>query len=174
MGMFDIIYNVPVSCSRCGDERLKSVQFKCGPQLLMGYEFGKDKIKMNWTYEFYGSIIDEDKKIIGGIATCQKCKEESDKKMGELIQDARNKGELNIPEGAELLIECEINGEDALGVILRRLDKVYGGNRNIELFEVAITLNDNNVPIYAETIDEERQKELAGKHARRIKEHKKG
>ena len=155
--MFDIICNVPVKCPRCGDEWPKSVQIKCGPQILWRYEFGKDKIKIDWTYEFYGSIIDEDKKIIGGIATCENCKNEVQEMRNELLQEAKNKGEIKIPEGAEFLIECEIDGKGALGVILDRLDKVYGGNKNIELFHVAITLSDNNVPMSAETIGEEKQ-----------------
>lgn len=155
MGMFDTIYNVPAKCPRCGDEGPKSTQFKCGPQLLLTYEFGKDRIKMNWTYEFYGSIIDEEKKIIRGIATCIKCREESNAKMDELIQEARDEGKLKCPEGAKYLFECEIGGKDALGVILRKLDKVYGGNRNIELFDVVITLDDNNVAVSAEPIGKE-------------------
>jgi len=144
-----------VKCPRCGDEGLKSVQFKCGPQLLLGYEFGKDRIKMDWTYEFYGSIIDEEKKIIRGIATCPKCREESSAKMDELIQEARDKGRLKCPEEAKYLFECEINGKDALGVILRKLDKVYGGNRNIEVFEVTIRLDKDNIAVSAEPIGEE-------------------
>lgn len=157
MGMFDTIYNVPVKCPRCGDEGPKPVQFKCGPQLLWGYEFGKDRIKINWTYEFYGSIIDEDKKIIRGIATCQNCKEEVKETIDELVHEAENKGRLKCSEGAKYLFECDIDGENAIEVISRILDKVYGGNRNIELFDVAIILNDKNVPIYAEIMGEEKQ-----------------
>lgn len=104
MGMFDTIRNVPVKCPRCGNEGSKSVQIKSGPQNLSSYEFGKDKIKINWTYEYYGSIIDEDKKMIRGIAICEKCEEKS-----------------------------------ALG-------------SNIGLFDVAITLNENNIPIVVDII----------------------
>jgi hypothetical protein len=152
MGMFDIIYNVPVKCPRCGDEEPKSVQIKSGPQNLSEYEFGKDKIKINWTYEYYGSIIDEDKRIIRGIATCEKCKEETNKKMEDLIKDAKKKGEIKAPEGEGYLFQCEIEGKSALGVMLKRLDDAYDGNRNIELFEVAIWLNEQNVPIATDQI----------------------
>ena len=152
--MFDTIYNVPIKCPRCGDERPKSVQIKCGPQNLFEYEFGKDKIKINWTYEYYGSIIDEYKKKIRGIATCKKCREETSKRMDQLIEDAQKKGEVKVPEGAKYLFECEINGQDALGVMLKRLDEEYDGNRDVELFEVAITLNDDNIPISAEVVTE--------------------
>lgn len=152
MGMFDTIYNVPAKCPRCGDERPKLVQIKSGPQILSEYEFGKDKIEINWTYEYYGSIIDEDKKIIRGIATCEKCKEEKNKKMDDLIKDAKKKGEIKVPEGGGNLLQCEIEGKSALGVILKRLDGVYGSDRNIELFDVAITLNEKSVPIVVDTI----------------------
>ncbi len=157
MGMYDTIDNVSVKCPRCGDTGLKSVQIKSGPQNLFEYEFGKEKILINWTYEYYGSIIDVDKKIIRGIATCDKCKEESSAKMNELVQEAKNKGEIEAPEGAKYLFECEIDGKDALGVILKRLDDIYGGNRNIVLFEVAITLNHDNIPIFAEAIKEKEE-----------------
>jgi hypothetical protein len=151
MGMFDTIYNVPVKCPRCGDSGSKSVQIKSGPQNLLEYEFGKDKIKINWTYEYYGSIIDEEKRIIRGIATCEKCKEETNKKMDDLIKNAKKKGEIKTPEGGELF-QSEIEGKSALGVMLKRLDDTYGGNRNIELFEVAIWLNEQNVPIAVDQI----------------------
>jgi hypothetical protein len=149
MGMFDTIYNVPVKCPRCGDEGPKSVQIKSGPQNLFEYEFGKDKIDIDWTYEYYGSIIDKDKRIIRGIATCEKCREETNKKMDDLIKDAKRKGEIKVPEGGEYLFQCEIEGKNALGVILKRLDDIYGGNKNIEIFDVAIWLNEKNVPIAA-------------------------
>ena len=61
MGMFDTIHNVPVKCPRCGDEGPKSVQIKSGPQILYAYEFGKDKIDIDWDYECYGSVIDREK-----------------------------------------------------------------------------------------------------------------
>ncbi len=148
--MFDIIYNVPVKCPRCTDERPKSVQIKSGPQNLLEYEFGKDKIEVDWTYEYYGSIIEKDKKIIRGIATCEKCREDSDKKMDDLIRDAKKKGEIKAPEDGGYLFQCEIEGN--LGVLSKRLDDVYNGNRNIELFEVAIWLNKENVTIAVDQI----------------------
>ncbi len=113
MGMFDIIYNVPVKCPRCTDERPKSVQIKSGPQNLLEYEFGPD-----------------------------------------LIRDAKKKGEIKAPEDGGYLFQCEIEGKSALGVLLKRLDDVYNGNRNIELFEVAIWLNKENVPIAVDQIVE--------------------
>lgn len=152
MGMFDTIYNVPVKCSRCGDTGPKSVQIKSGPQNLNDYEFGKDEIPINWTYEYYGSVIDIKKRIIRGIATCEKCKEETNKKMDDLIKDANKKGEIKVPEGDGYLFQCEIEGKSALGVMLNRLDEAYGGNSNIELFHVAISLNENYVPIAADPI----------------------
>lgn len=152
MGMFDTIYNAPVKCPRCGDDDPKPIQIKCGPQILWEYEFGKDKIRVNWTYRYYGSIIDEDKKIIGGIATCKHCKIEASEVMDELITEAKNKKEIE-PEDARFLAECKINGKSALKVMQNRLAAVYEGNRDIELFGVAITLDDNNVPIHAEVIE---------------------
>lgn len=154
MGMYDTINNVPVKCPRCGDTGPKSVQIKSGPQNLDEYEFGKDEIPINWTYKYYGSVIDRKKRIIGGIATCEKCKEELKKKMDELIQEAKNKKEIKVPkgDGPKYLVECEIDGKDALKVILDRLDGVYGDDRNIELFDVAISLNEDYVPITADPI----------------------
>lgn len=154
MGMYDTINNVPVKCPRCEDTGPKSVQIKSGPQGLLTYEFGKDEIPINWTYEYYDAVIDRKKRIIGGIATCNKCKEESKKKMDELIQEAKNKKEIKVPdgEGPKYLIECEIGDRGALGVILDRLDDAYGGNRNIELFNVAIFLNEDYMPIVADPI----------------------
>jgi programmed cell death protein 5 len=134
------------------DSGPKSVQIKSGPQNLFTYEFGKDEIEIDWTYGYYGSIIDEDKKIIRGIAICEKCKEETNKKMDDLIEDAKKKGEIKAPEGGRYLFQCEIEGKSALGVILKRLDDIYDGNRNIELFEVAIWLNEKNVPIAVDQI----------------------
>lgn len=151
--MFDTIYNVPVKCPRCGDPGLKQVQIKSGPQNLSAYQFGKDEIEIDWTYEYYGSIIDQDKKIIRGIAICERCKEEANKKMDDLIKDAKKKGEIKAPEGGGgLLFQCQIDGKSALGVILKRLDDAYGGNRNIELFEVAIWLNGQNISIAVDQI----------------------
>lgn len=149
MGMFDIIYNLPVKCPRCGDETPKSAQIKCGPQVMDRYTFGEDEIDIDWDYPYYLAIIDKDKKIIGGIATCENCKKEAQEMMDKLVQEAKNKGEIKVPEGDEPkhLFEYEIDGKSALWVILRRLDDVYGGNRNIELFDVAITLNDDNMAI---------------------------
>ncbi len=113
MGMFDTIVNTPVTCPRCGDSGLKSVQIKPGPQNLDEYEFGKDKIDIDWSYEYYGSIVDIEKRIIRGIATCDKCRKES-------------------------------------------LDELYKGNKNIELnkelFDVAIIIDKNGVPISADVI----------------------
>ena len=152
MGMFDTIYNVPVKCPRCGDEGPKSVQIKSGPQDLSAYEFGKDKIKINWTYEYYGSIIDEDKRIIRGIATCDKCKEDTHKKMDDLIKDANKKGEIKAPEERVRLYECKIEGKNALVLMLKRLDDVNDGDRNIELFEVAIWLNEKSIPVAIDQI----------------------
>lgn len=148
MGMFDTIINIPVKCPRCGDYGLKSTQIKSGPQMMNTYKFGKDKIDINWDYEYYDSIIDKDKRIIRGIAVCGRCKEDVQKKMDELIKDALQKGELKCPEGVKYLIECEINGEDALGVILDRL----GENRNIEFFDIAIFVDKEGVPIAADVI----------------------
>lgn len=152
MGMFDTIYNVPVECPRCGDSEPKSVQIKSGPQNLSEYEFGKDEIEIDWTYGCYGSIIDEDKKIIRGIATCEKCEEDADKKVKDLIDDAKKKGEIKDPDGSGYLFRCQIDGKSALGVILKRLDDAYDGNRNIDLFEVAIWLNEKNVPMAVDQI----------------------
>ena len=154
MGMFDTIYNVPIKCPRCGDEGPKSVQIKSGPQRLDSYEFGKDKIDIDWDYEYYGSVIDREKLLIRGIATCNRCREESHAKMEEVIQEAKNKKEIKVPEGegSKYLFECEINGEDALRVILNRLDDVYGGDRSIELFEVAIWLDKDYIPIASDLI----------------------
>jgi len=154
MGMFDTIINVPVKCPRCGDIKPKSVQIKSGPQDLIEYEFGKDEIPINWTYEYYDAAIDRKKRIIRGIATCEKCKEESNKKMDELIQEANDKKEIKVPEGEgpKYLFNCEIDGKNAFGVMLNRLDKVYGGNKNIDSFKVAIFLNEDYVPIVADPI----------------------
>lgn len=152
--MFDTISNVQVKCPRCGDEGPKSVQIKCGPQTLKDYEFGKDRIEVDWSYTYYGSIIDEEKKVIRGIATCDRCEEESKMEMERLIQEAKDKGELKKPEGAIYLLECKIDGKSALGVVLDRLRKIYGGNRDIELFDIAIQLNKDDVPIFAGTIIE--------------------
>lgn len=154
MGMYDTICNAPVECPRCGDFWPKSVQIKSGPQNLSAYEFGKDKIEVDWTYDYYGSIIDEDKKIIRGIATCNKCKEEVNKKMDDLINDAKKKGEIKVPEGCEYLFQCEIDGKSALGVILKRLDDAYDGNKNVDSFDVAIWLNEDNIPIAIDHIVE--------------------
>lgn len=133
MGMFDTIYDVPVKCPRCGDEGPKSVQIKSGPQNLFEYEFGKDKIKIDWTYEYYGSIIDEDKRIIRGITICDKCKKETNKKMDDIR--CQEKGKIKAPEG------------------LKRLDGIHDGDRDIELFEVAIWLNEKNIPIAVDQIE---------------------
>lgn len=152
MGMYDTIYNAPIECPRCGDPGPKSVQIKSGPQNLSAFEFGKDKIELDWTYEYYDSIIDKDKKIIRGIATCAKCKEEVNKKMEDLINEAKKKGEIKAPEGCEYLIQCEIDGKSALDVILKRLDDAYDGNKNVDLFEVAIWLNEESIPIAIDTI----------------------
>lgn len=62
MGMFDIICNVPIKCPRCGDEEPKSVQIKCGPQIMRRYVFGENEIDIDWNYSYY-----KDKKIIRGV-----------------------------------------------------------------------------------------------------------
>lgn len=147
--MFDTIYNIIVRCPRCGDEGPKSAQIKSGPQALLNYEFGKDKVEIDWDYEY--SIIDKDKRIIRGIATCNKCKEEAKLKMKELVKDAKDKKELECPDGTKYLIECKIGDKDALGVILDRMEEIYG-NRYIELFEIAIFINKDNMPIAADPI----------------------
>ncbi len=107
MGMYDTIYNVPIKCPRCGDSKPKEVQIKSGPQILSDYDFGKDSIEVDWTYTYYGSIVDENKKIIRGIAICKKCTEEANKNIENNITDT---------------------------------------------FEVAIWLNENNIPIAADQI----------------------
>jgi uncharacterized Zn finger protein len=149
MGMYDDIDNVMVNCPRCGNIDPKSVQIKCGPQILKTYIFGKDEIDINWNYSYYGSIIDKDKCVILGIATCDNCKEESNKKMNCLIAEANRKEEIKCPNDAKYLFECEICGKNALSVILNRLNEEYGRNRNIDSFDVAIQLKDN-VAISAE------------------------
>lgn len=163
MGMYDTINNVPVKCPRCGDKTPKSVQIKCGPQILNDYAFGKDRIEMDWSYTYYNSIIDEEKKVIGGIATCGKCKEESNTEMDRLAQEAKDKGELKAPEGGRYLIDCEIDGKNALMVLLNRLEEIYGGNGHIELFDVAIQLDKDDIPIFAGPIIEERLKKIKDK-----------
>lgn len=143
MGMYDEIESVPVKCPRCGNTDPKSVQIKCGPQTMEIYVFGKDRIDVNWSYEYYGSIIDRDNHIIGGIATCDNCKEESNIKMESLIAEAKGKGEIKCPDDAEYLFECEIGGKNALDVVLNRLDEAYGENKNVLSFHVAIRLKDD-------------------------------
>lgn len=149
--MYDNIDNVPVECPRCGNTDPKSVQIKCGPQILEAYQFGEDEIDVDWDYSYYDSIIDKEKQIIGGIATCDKCREESNEKMEYLIAEANRKGEIESPDGAKYLFECEIDGKNAFTTILKRLDDAYGGNKNIESFNVAIKLK-NNVAISAEVL----------------------
>lgn len=143
MGIFDTIDNVPVECPRCGNTDPKSVQIKCGPQILGIYTFRKDEIDIDWDYSYYGSIVDKDNHIIDGIATCDNCQEESNKKMEYLIAEANRKGEIKRPEGAEYLFQCEIGGKNAFTVMLNRLDAEYGGNKNISSFHVVIRLKDN-------------------------------
>jgi hypothetical protein len=152
MGMFDNIEDVIVKCPRCGNTDPKSVQIKCGPQTMMTYLFGKDEIDVDWDYEFYDAIVDKDKRIIYGIATCDNCREESSKKMKYLIAEANRKKEIEYQDGAKYLFEGEIGGKSALSIMLNRLDDAYGGNRNIELFHVTIQFKDN-VAISAEVSD---------------------
>jgi hypothetical protein len=152
MGMFDNIENVIVKCPRCGNTDPKSVQIKCGPQIMMTYLFGKDEIDVNWDYEFYDAIVDKGQHIIHGIATCDNCRKESSKKMKYLIAEANRKKEIEYPDGAKYLFECEIGGESALSAILNRLGEAYGGNRNIELFHVTIGLKDN-IAVWAKVSD---------------------
>lgn len=97
MGMFDTIYGVIVKCPRCGDYDPKSVQIKTGPQILDIYQFGRDKIDIDWDYEYYGSVIDREKRIIRGVADCDKCKKESDKKIEGLFDVAIWLDKDNIP-----------------------------------------------------------------------------
>lgn len=75
MGMFDTICNVPVKCPICGNEEPKSVQIKSGLQTLENYKFKEDKIDINWDH---GSVIDKEKRIIRGIAICNKCMGDKD------------------------------------------------------------------------------------------------
>lgn len=152
MGMYDDIDNVTIECPRCGNTDPKSVQIKCGPQILKIYIFGKDEISIDWDYPYYGSIVNKDKRIICGIATCDNCREEQNEKMKYLIAEANRKEEIKCPEGAEYLFECEIDGKKALDVILNRLHEAYGGNGNIELFHVTIGLKDN-IAIWAKALD---------------------
>ena len=148
MGMYDNVDNVPVVCPRCGDNEPKSVQIKCGPQNLSRYIFGKDEIDIDWDYSYYDSIVDKGKGVIGGIASCAHCRKEAEEKMQEIIKDARNKGEVECPDGSKFLFECLINGEDALSIILKRLDDAYDGNRSIDLFGVTMQI-EKNIPIFA-------------------------
>jgi len=157
MGMYDCIDNVIVDCPKCGNTDPKLVQIKCGPQTLETYLFGKDEISVDWDYPYYGAIVDREKHIIGGIATCENCREDSNKKMKYLIAEANRKGEIKRPDGAKYLIECEIGGKNAFGVLMSRLDETCGGNRNIESFHVSIRLKDN-IAISAEVLQLERSK----------------
>lgn len=161
--MFDTITEVPVKCPICGDESGKNVQIKNGPQTLDMFKFGKDKIPMDWDYEYYGCIIekeegkDEEEKDSGkirGIAECVKCKERIDKRMDDIIKKYRENGKLKCPEGAKLLLECEIDGKDALRTTLDDLDKEFGGNYHSEyLFEVELTIK-NGIATEVEILKE--------------------
>jgi hypothetical protein len=152
MGMYDNVYRVLVECPRCGNADPKSAQIKCGPQILETYLFGKDEIDVNWDYPYYDAIVDKEKYIIHGIATCDNCREESRKKMEYLTDEAKKKGEIKCPDDAKYLFECEIGGKSALTVILNRLDEAYGGHGNIELFHIVMWLKDN-IAISAEVLD---------------------
>jgi len=109
MGMYDTIFNVPIKCPRCGDPEPKEVQIKSGPQTLFAYDFGKDEIEVDWTYTYYGSIVDKDKKIIRGIATCNKCNEEAMKKIENNITDTFEVviwlNEKNVPIAVDQIIK---------------------------------------------------------------------
>jgi hypothetical protein len=163
MGLFDNIDNVLVKCPRCGNTDPKSVQIKCGPQILKTYVFEKDEIDVNWDYAYYDAIIDKDKHIIGGIATCNNCREESNRKMEYLVDDAKKKGEIRCQESAKYLFECEIGGKNALGIMLNRLDEAYSGNRNIESFHIAIQLKDN-IATSADVLDLEKGPKVVNKY----------
>lgn len=157
MGMFDTIFGIPVKCPRCGDENGKSAQIKNGPQYLERFEFGKDKIPMHWDYGYYGSIIQKFNKENGkirGIAECTKCRERVNNQMDEIISGYKKEGKLKCPEGVQLLIECEIEGKDALKVVLDDLDNAYGGNHYSEyLFDISIKI-ENSVAVGAEVLEE--------------------
>jgi hypothetical protein len=109
LGMYDTIYNVPIKCPRCGDPESKEVQIKPGPQTLSAFDFGKDEIEVDWIYEYYGSIIDKDKKIIRGIAICEKCKKEANKNIENHIKDTFEVAiwlnEKNIPIAVDLIVK---------------------------------------------------------------------
>lgn len=148
MGMYDTICQVPITCPKCGDKRKKCVQIKSGPQALKVYKFGIDKIEMDWDYECYGSIIDKDgvdrekdNGKIRGIAECCVCKVRVNEKMEEIIEEYKSAGKIKMPEGGRFLLEAEIEGKSALKVILRDLDKAFGGSYHSEsLFDVVLTI----------------------------------
>lgn len=159
MGMFDTIVDVPVKCPICGDEGGKNVQIKNGPQALDKFKFGEDKIPMDWDYECYGRIIEKDEEKdngkIRGIAECMVCRNRVFKRMDEIIKKYKENEKLKCPEGAKLLLECEIDGKDALKVVLDDLDKEFGGNHHAEyLFDVGIKI-ENGIAIGADILKDE-------------------
>lgn len=148
MGMFDTICQVPIACPRCGDKHKKCVQIKSGPQALKVFKFGIDKIEMDWDYECYGSVIDKDEVDrekdngkIRGIAECCACKVRVNEKMEEIIEGYKNAGKIKMPEGGRFLLEAEVDGESALSIVLRDLDKEFGGSHDSEsLFDVSLVI----------------------------------
>ncbi len=116
MGMYDTIFNVPIKCPRCGDSEPKEVQIKSGPQTLSAYDFGNDEIEIDWAYTYYGSIVDKDKKIIRGIATCEKCSEEANKNIENHItysfEVAIWLNEKNVPIAVDQIIKLNERDKD--------------------------------------------------------------
>lgn len=159
MGMFDTIVGVPVKCPICGDEGGKKVQIKNGPQALDKFKFGKDKIPMDWSYEYYGCVIyKEERKDNGrirGIAECAACRDRVNKIIDDIIKKYKENGKLKCPDGVKLLFECEIDGKNALRVVLDDLDKEFGGRPHSEyLFDVTIKIEDG-IAIGADILKDE-------------------
>lgn len=168
MGMFDRICDVPVRCPICGDENGKAVQIKSGPQTLANYKFGEDKISLNWNYNCYGSVIeqiDDENGKIRGIAECKECRDRVSKKMKEIIQRYKDADKIKRPERREgdiaYLFECEIDGKNALKVVLADLDKIYGKNSDSEyFFDVVITIKDS-IAVGVEIINEGKYEDIS-------------
>lgn len=158
MGMYDTINGVIVKCPRCGDYGPKSVQIKSGPQILGIYQFRKDKIDINWDYEYYGSVIDREKRIIRGIADCDTCRKDINKKIDDIKREARHlfgcgtdrKDMKNEKNGKDE--KDEKDEKDSLAIALDRLRNVYETDGDVSLFEVAIWLDKDNIPIYVDVI----------------------
>lgn len=152
MGMYDTLCEVPIKCPKCGDESVKKVKIWNGSKDIFGegIVFGKDKILMDWDSGYPGSPIAKeewkDNGKIRGEATRSKCEDRVDKKYEEIKEGYEKAGKLICPKHPKpaLLIECEIDGEDAVSVIQNDLEKIYGGNYWDEyLFDVAITIKDS-------------------------------